>query len=85
MLLISSAQAAPVLTSYVDSGQVEGMVAGFMGGLAFEQLTQATVRGQAYWDSYQIGIALAVTFILIGAIYQSIFSAKSRRKKVRRG
>jgi hypothetical protein len=82
LLVISSAQVAPALQPYVQSGQITGMVAGFMGGAAYEQLTQSPsgpVRG--YWDAYQGGMLLIAALMFIGAVVFGIKKFVRRNKK----
>ncbi|MHB8113638.1 MAG: ICP22 family protein [Bellilinea sp.] len=68
LLVISSAQVAPALQPYVQSGQISGMVSGFTGGAAYEQLTQsANGPVRRYWDAYQGGMLLIAALMLIGA------------------
>ena len=82
LLVVSSAQAAPALMPYVQSGQITGMISGFTGGAAYEQLTQAqngTVR--SYWDAYQGGMLLIAAFMLIGSLIFGIINLVRRSKK----
>ncbi|MHB8856690.1 MAG: hypothetical protein ACYC6K_08735 [Bellilinea sp.] len=68
LLVISSAQVAPALQPYIQSGQISGMVSGFTGGAAYEQLTQsANGPVRRYWDAYQGGMLLIAALMLIGA------------------
>lgn len=67
-LVVSSAQVAPALQPYVQSGQISGMVSGFTGGAAYEQLAQsASGPVRRYWDAYQGGMLLIAALMLIGA------------------
>jgi hypothetical protein len=68
MLVIAGAQAAPSLRPYLDSGQVQGMVAGVAGGAAYEALVGRPGAGRVYWDAFQFGTWAAVLIILIGAL-----------------
>ncbi len=81
LLVVSSAQVAPALQPYVQSGQISGMVSGFTGGAAYEQLTQsASGPVRRYWDAYQGGMLLIAALMLIGA---AVFGIKNivRRPK----
>lgn len=72
--MVSSAQAAPVLSPYIDSGQIKGLIAGLEGGtLLSQQLNQASSI-QSLWDPYQIGILFLIVFIILGGIIQAIAS-----------
>ncbi|HNR47008.1 MAG TPA: hypothetical protein PKO03_08055, partial [Anaerolineaceae bacterium] len=81
LLVISSAQAAPLILPYVQSNQVDGLVGGLYGSAAYDQLAQrpgSTAR--SLWDSYQIGMLLIVVFILVGGLYYAISRMLGRRK-----
>ncbi len=80
-LVISSAQAAPMLQPYTQSGQVQGLLAGMAGGLSFEELTliPGLDRG-AFWLSNQFGLATAILIILLGALFEGISSLAGRNR-----
>lgn len=80
LLMVTSAQIAPMLTPYIDSGQVKGLVAGYSGGLAYEQILQLPSKGRMYWDSYIIGVSLAITLIIFGVIYQCLSTVILKRR-----
>lgn len=71
-LLVSSAQAAPMLRPYLESGQFEGMVAGLAGGAVLEELSAQPGQASQYWDAYQAGLWAAIAMIVIGALVQGI-------------
>ncbi len=80
-LLVSSAQAAPVLQAYVNEGQADGLVAGFTGGMAFAGLSGQTPAGLGgWWGSYRAGLFLAVVLIFLGVILQVLIRLSTRRK-----
>ena len=80
-LLVSSAQAAPVLQAYVNDGQADGLVAGFTGGMAFAGLSGQTPAGLGgWWGSYRAGLFLAVVLIFLGVILQALIRLSTRRK-----
>ncbi len=83
LILVSSAQAAPVLLPYLDSGQIDGMVTGVTGGAVFEKYSSRPGLGQAYAGGYQAALAVAVCVILVGAIVEAItlFVKSSKAKK----
>jgi len=74
MLMVVSAQAAPVTQPYYESLQVKGMVAGLAGGMTYEQLRQAPGAAHAYWGAFQAGLLVAMLFILIGILIQGILA-----------
>jgi hypothetical protein len=69
LVVISSAQAAPMIQPYYASQQVNGLVSGLYGGALFEQ-NNAGRPGTArtYWDAYSIGMLLAMALILGGGL-----------------
>jgi len=82
LLVVSSAQAAPALQPYVQSGQITGMISGFTGGAAYEQLTQAQNGSiRSYWDAYQAGMLLIAAFMLLGSLGFGIMNIFRRTKK----
>jgi hypothetical protein len=79
LLVITSAQAAPYLTPYVQSGQVNGLISGLVGSMTYTRLTQK-VGGEnlSLWSAYQMGILTIALLILLGGLtgtLQAIFPA----------
>jgi hypothetical protein len=68
IVVVSSAQSAPMIQPYYNSGQVSGMVSGLYGGAIFERQYNNGRPGMArtYWDAYSIGMLLAMVFVLGG-------------------
>lgn len=75
-IMVASAQAAPVLSPYVDSGQIAGLIAGVEGGTMLGQQLNLPGDTASVWDAFQIGILLLVVFIIIGGIIQAIAARK---------
>jgi len=66
----------------VQSGQITGMISGFTGGAAYEQLTQAQNGSiRSYWDAYQAGMLLIAAFMLLGSLGFGIMNIFRRTKK----
>jgi hypothetical protein len=83
-LMVTSAQTAPLVAPYSDSGQVDGIVSGLTGGASYELLLGQGGQAQRYWDAFQIGLIMAVTLTLAGAFYYSIlepFRIQTRRRR----
>jgi hypothetical protein len=87
LVMISSAQAAPLIRAYLASGQISGLVSGLAGGAAYEQRTGQTDRpGSSFnaWTAYQLTIAVVIVLILAGAatagVSAVIRNSKSKRK-----
>ena len=68
-VVISSAQAAPMIQPYYASQQVNGLVSGLYGGALFEQNNAGRPgTARAYWDAYSIGMLLAMVLIVGGGL-----------------
>ncbi len=74
MLVVVSAQAAPVMQPYFESSQVKGMVGGLAGGMTYEQLRQVPGTAHTYWSAFQAGLLTAMAFIIIGIIFQGVLA-----------
>ena len=68
-VVISSAQASPMIQPYYASQQVNGLVSGLYGGALFEQNNAGRPgTARAYWDAYSIGMLLAMVLIVVGGL-----------------
>jgi hypothetical protein len=81
MIIVSSAQAGPVLLPYVDSGQVNGLISGVYGAAGAEQ-ANAGLPGmiRRYWDAYSLGLYLAVVLIVLGGLWNFRLGLRDRRE-----
>lgn len=72
IVAISSAQAAPMIQPYYDSGQVAGLISGLYGGAIVERQYNNGRPGLArnYWDAYSLGMLLALIFTIGGGFVQ---------------
>jgi hypothetical protein len=77
-VVISSAQAAPMIQPYYASGQISGLVSGLYGGAIFEQHNQKPGTARAYWDAYSIGMLLAMVLILGGGLLNLVLGLRDR-------
>jgi hypothetical protein len=66
--LLVSAQAAPMLRPYFDSGQIAGMVSGIKGGVILETELSGQTSSPLRWQTYQIGLMILMGVMVIGAI-----------------
>lgn len=73
LLMIASAQAAPLLQPYVASGQVDGMIAGLLGGSYFAVPGQPGVEA-GYRNAFHMGVRAAIALIVLGILIQGIRS-----------
>jgi len=81
-IVISSAQAAPMIQPYYDSGQVTGIVPGLYGGAIFEQYNAGRPgTSRNYWDAYSIGMLIAMALMLGGGLWNLILGLRERREE----
>ncbi len=84
IVIISSAQAAPMIQPYYDSQQVSGLVSGLYGGAVVEQyMAEQNIAGgtgitRTYWDAYSLGMLLAMALILGGGLWNLAISLRNR-------
>ena len=81
LIVISSAQAAPLLRPYQESGQITALLSGLLGGAAYEQIRQVSGTGTSYWNAYLAGILAMVLFILMGGIVSLISNLSHSKTK----
>lgn len=81
LLLVTSAQAAPLLQPYLASGQAQGMLAGLAGGEAYRDLSQGPGGASACWAAYQFGLLLAAGLALAGALAEAGKAIVRRRRQ----
>jgi hypothetical protein len=80
-LIVSSAQAAPMLLPYLQSGQVQGLLSGMAGGISYEETTQiAGLDRGAYWLANQFGLAVIILILILGVIIESTASLAGRNR-----
>lgn len=68
LLMVASAQAEPLLMPYIDSGQINGLTGGLLGGILYNQWRQVEPAAGVYWTAYQVGIGLAFVLVLVGGL-----------------
>jgi hypothetical protein len=83
MLMVISAQSAPIIQPYFGSRQVQGLISGLPGSMAYEQIRQVPGIANSYWGAFQAGLAMAVVFIALGIIFQGIAALFAPRKAKR--
>lgn len=81
LLMVASAQAGPLLLPYQQSGQIDGLVSGLVGG-GYYSTIQANPDGPALQrlSSYQAGLIVILGITLLGSLAQL---AGSRSKSTR--
>ncbi len=80
LLFVVSAQAAPLLHPYYQSGQVEGFIAGFNGSLAYEQIMQQYGVSSQKIASYQGLMVIITLMVFAGGLASLIRPASTQRK-----
>jgi len=80
MLMITSAQASPMLLPYLQSGQVQGMLSGMSGGMTYEKLAGSSAVSASYYNAYQYAMIMGVAFVLLGLVFKILVSLFTRRK-----
>ncbi len=74
LLLISTTKASPLIQPYLKTNQVDGMLSGIMGGLAFNLLSKTSISDLGrYWAIVQLAAMVFVFFLLAGGVI-SIFN-----------
>jgi hypothetical protein len=78
-VVISSAQAAPMIQPYYASQQINGLVSGLYGGALVEQNNEGRPgTARIYWDAYSIGMLLAMVLILGGGLLNLALGLRDR-------
>ncbi|MBM4426346.1 MAG: zinc ribbon domain-containing protein [Chloroflexi bacterium] len=78
-IIISSAQAAPMIQPYYNSAQVTGIIPGLQGGAVFEQYNASRPgTARSYWDAYSLGMLLAVVLVFGGGLWSLISGMRER-------
>jgi hypothetical protein len=83
MLMVISAQSAPIIQPYFGSRQVQGLISGLPGSMAYEQIRQVPGIANSYWGAFQAGLSMAVALIVLGIIFQGIAALLAPRKAKR--
>jgi hypothetical protein len=82
LLIVTSSQAEPLIRPYYETtpSQVQGMIAGLAGGVAYGQ-TVGNPQQNGVWDAYSVGITVSILIILIGTIVGGILKMLESDKK----
>ncbi len=86
LLVISSAQAGPMLQPYVSSGQINGLVNGLVDAARYEHQNNVPPGlARSYWDAFGAGIILAITLIVLGSLWSIFAGIRARRAEAGEG
>lgn len=77
LLVVISAQSAPMLQPYYDSGQVNGYIAGESGSTAFEKLAETSGSSTSHFSAYQITLILLAILIFVGGMISLVLRTPS--------
>ncbi len=80
LLIASSAQSSPLFQPYLGSGQVDGLIAGYAGEAAYDQILGIQDGVRSKWDAFMIGQSLMILIIMFGATWQFIKNRPAANK-----
>jgi hypothetical protein len=83
LIMAISAQAEPMVRPYYEAfpKQVQGMVVGLAGSVTYESLMGHQGLSHSYWNSFGIGLLVAIALIFIGGVFNMIpILSRGRRK-----
>ncbi|PWH18396.1 MAG: hypothetical protein DDG60_00450 [Anaerolineae bacterium] len=86
LLMVTSAQAGPLIQPYADSGQLSGLIVGLEGGVLYEQ--RDAQAGQIYpghikalyWDSFTAALIATLLAILFGTLWSMLERLRNQRE-----
>ena len=82
LLVVSSAQAGPMLQPYVQSQQIEGLVVGLGSSAPIEQINGGRPGlARRYWDAYGMGLMTAILLISAGGLWNLAVYWRSRQRE----
>jgi hypothetical protein len=89
LVMVVSAQAEPFVRPYFQNTdpakrQVEGLLVGLRGGAYYEQDQGSLGLARLYWDSFGVGLLVAVILILAGGGYNYLDELNKTRRQARR-
>ncbi|HSM71059.1 MAG TPA: hypothetical protein VK851_05915 [Anaerolineales bacterium] len=86
LVVISSAQAGPLLEPYVSSGQANLLINGLSDAAKYEFVNQSRPGiARAYWDSFGVGLMIAVLSIILGSLWNIFTGVRERRAEAEQG
>jgi hypothetical protein len=69
LLMIVSAQSAPIMRPYLDSKQLDGLIGGRVEGAMYDRLMDSPPRAALELSSYQMGMLFATGLIILGGLF----------------
>lgn len=80
LILVTSAQAAPMLQPYYASGQVSAVVSGISGGSAYEQMMKLPGNSSYFFGAYQVLVLAVAALFLVGGLISLVKPAERGSK-----
>jgi hypothetical protein len=82
LLIVTSSQAEPLIRPYFQAlpSQVQGMIAGLAGGVAYGR-TVGNIQQNGVWDAYSVGVTVSILILLIGSIVGGVLLMLASEKK----
>jgi hypothetical protein len=82
LLIVTSSQAEPLILPYYEASpkQVQGMIAGLAGGVAYGR-SIGNIQQNGVWDAYSVGVTISILIILIGSIAGGVVKMLAMDKK----
>ena len=81
LIMVTSAQAEPMIRPYLDSGQITGLVSGLAGGAVYERVNGRFGLVRQYWDAYSLGLFLAEVMIIVGGLWSLMTAWQARHAR----
>ena len=85
LLVVSSAQAGPLLQPYVSSHQITGMVSGLSDAATHEYVNNSPGIARTYWDTFGLGLMTAIAAIMLGSLWSIFTGLRARRAEAEQG
>jgi hypothetical protein len=79
VMMVVSAQSAPLMRPYLDSSQLKGLIGGRVEGAMYDRIMESPARFPAVNASYQAGMLLAAALIALGGLFGILQSVINRR------
>ena len=80
LLMVLTAQSAPLVQPYYESGQLNGYTAGLSGALAYSQLQQQSAVTSSGHLSFQVALIITALIILLGGLGHYALTLTSKGK-----
>jgi hypothetical protein len=79
LIVVSSAQAGPMMQPYYQAGQLSGLVSGLFDATVIEQNNGGRPgMARKYWDAYNLALIAAILFIGAGSLWNLFAGIRER-------